>query len=457
MVGQGIIAALERRVPEGLRDDLDTRRRSMLALGVAGTLAVLCVPVAAVVFIAVGPGDRMLATVNTLLTGLLAGATEPLLRRGGLVWAAHWLAGLLFVGTVFGMRFGGGMFAPFVLLLPLTAALAAIVGGPRSGITWACACVSALLAFQVLGDPAQLLRDVVRVAHPDLFATVMAVMTIVLLTVFVVLSETTKREAIVQIAAATRRVEEATRDEQRARDLAAEAVAANAAKSAFLATMSHELRTPLNVILGYSEMALEDLEERGDDRVVEDLRRVHGAGQQLLGLISDVLDLSRIEAERLDLGREPFDLAAMIDELVTVLRPLATRNETRLITQESANMVVAGLDRARVRQIVHNLVSNAIKFTRRGEVRVQARTTATGLEISVQDTGIGIAPDKLELIFLPFTQADPSRTRRYEGSGLGLAISRRLCEVMGGTLSVTSAPGRGSTFVVRLPCTPRPM
>ena len=454
MVGQGIIAALERRVPEDLRIDLDVRRRSMLALGIAATISGFCIPVAILVFLVASPEDRLLGAINTLITALLAGATGPLLRRRGLVWAANWLAGLLFVGTLFGMRFGGGVFAPFVLILPLLPALAAIVGGRLSGVAWAGACTAALLLFQTLGDAPQMLRDLVRVEHPVALATATAIVVILVLTALVVLSEITKREAIVQIAAATRRLEEAVKDEQRARDLASEAVAANAVQSAFMATMSHELRTPLNIILGYSEMALEDLEERGDDKLAEDLRRVHGAGEQLLGLISDVLDLSHIEAERLELGREPFDAAALIGELTRSLRPTADRNGTELIMQTSADLVVAGLDRARVRQIVHSLVSNAIKFTRRGSVRVQARRTPAGLEISVQDTGIGIAPDKLELIFLPFTQADPSRTRRYEGSGLGLAIARRLCEVMGGTLSVTSAPNRGSTFTVRLPCTP---
>ena len=454
MVGQGIIAALERRVPEDLRIDLDVRRRSMLALGIAATISGFCIPVAILVFLVASPEDRLLGAINTLITALLAGATGPLLRRRGLVWAANWLAGLLFVGTLFGMRFGGGVFAPFVLILPLLPALAAIVGGRLSGVAWAGACTAALLLFQTLGDAPQMLRDLVRVEHPVALATATAIVVILVLTALVVLSEITKREAIVQIAAATRRLEEAVKDEQRARDLASEAVAANAVQSAFMATMSHELRTPLNIILGYSEMALEDLEERGDDKLAEDLRRVHGAGEQLLGLISDVLDLSHIEAERLELGREPFDAAALIGELTRSLRPTADRNGTELIMQTSADLVVAGLDRARVRQIVHSLVSNAIKFTRRGSVRVQARRTPAGLEISVQDTGIGIAPDKLELIFLPFTEADPSRTRRYEGSGLGLAIARRLCEVMGGTLSVTSAPNRGSTFTVRLPCTP---
>ncbi len=429
----------------------------MLAFGVAIAIAGFCVPVALVVFLAASPENRLLGAVNTLLTALLACATGPLLHRGGLAWAANWLAGLLFAGTLFGMRLGGGMFSPYVLILPLIPTMAAIVGGRLSGAVWAVLCTAALIGFQLVGDEATMLVDLVRVEHPGSLATATAITVVVLLTVFVVLSETTKREAIVQIAAAMRRVEEAVREEQRARDLAAEAIAANAAKSVFLATMSHELRTPLNVILGYSEIAIEDLQERGDDKIVEDVRRVHGAGHHLLGLISDVLDLSHIEAARLVINREPFDIGALLDELAGNLRPLADRNRITLVTQLGEDLRVAGLDRARVRQVVHNLLNNAIKFTRRGEVCLRARKTEGAIEVVVQDTGIGIEHDKLELIFLPFTQVDASRTRRYEGTGLGLAISRRLCEVMGGTLSVASTAGLGSTFTVRLPCTSAPM
>ena len=218
--------------------------------------------------------------------------------------------------------------------------------------------------------------------------------------------------------------------------------------------MSHELRTPLNIILGYSELALEHLEERGDDETAEDLRRVHGAGQHLLGLISDVLDLSRIEADRLEIGREPFDLDEMVREMVLSFQPLALSNTDELLAEVPLGLVVTGLDRTRVRQILLNLVSNAIKFTRNGQIRIRVRRDGEHhLDISVRDTGIGIPADKLAVIFLPFTQVDPSTTRRYEGSGLGLAISRRLAELMGGTLSVESSPGRGSTFTLRLPCT----
>jgi len=454
VIGQRIIAALERQVPEDLRGDLDTRRRSMMALGVAYTIAGLCVPLAGLIFALVGDDDRLIGTVNTLLTAGLALATGPLLRRAGLVWAASWLAALLFAGAVFALYMGGGVLSTFVQLFAVIAVLTTMIAGRNAGLAWAGLGVAAVVAIYLAGDTQELVRDLLRIRNPDLLAATTAVTIIVVLTIFAVLSEATKRDAIVQIAAATRRLEALVQEEQRARDLASEAVAANAAKSAFLATMSHELRTPLNIILGYSELALEQLEARGEDETAEDLRRVHGAGQHLLGLISDVLDLSRIEADRLELAHEAFDLDATIREVRLGFLPLALRNEDELLCEVPPGLVVTGLDHTRVRQVLLNLVSNAIKFTRGGQVRVTARRDddQRGVEIAVHDTGIGIPADKLAVIFLPFTQVDPTTTRRYEGSGLGLAISRRLCELMGGSLSVTSTPGRGSSFTLRLPC-----
>ncbi|MBK9752146.1 MAG: HAMP domain-containing histidine kinase [Nannocystis sp.] len=454
MIGQRIIAALERRVPEVLRGDLDTRRRSMMALGVAYTIAGFCVPLAGLIFVLVGHDDRLIGSINTLLTAGLALATGPLLRRAGLVWATSWLAALLFAGAVYALYMGGGVLSAFVQLFAVIAVLTTMIAGRNAGIVWAGLGVAAVLTIYLTGDTQELIGDLLRIRNPDLLAASTAITIIVVLTIFAVLSEATKRDAIVQIAAATRRLETLVQEEQRARDLASEAVAANAAKSAFLATMSHELRTPLNIILGYSELALEHLEARGDDDTAEDLRRVHDAGKHLLGLISDVLDLSRIEADRLELAHEAFDLDAMIREVRLGFLPLALRNEDELLSEVPPGLVVAGLDHTRVRQVLLNLVSNAIKFTRGGQVRITARRSddERGVEIEVRDTGIGIPADKLAVIFLPFTQVDPTTTRRYEGSGLGLAISRRLCELMGGSLSVASTPGRGSSFTLRLPC-----
>ncbi len=426
----------------------------MLALGVAATIVCFCPPLALLIYLVSDADQAVLGSVNTLVSAALAAFTGPLLYRGGLVWACHWLAGLLFVGVLFAMTQGGGVFSSFALIFPVIAVLATIIGGRTSGIAWTVASVVAVLVYGLQADRQQMLEDLLRGQHPELLAAVVISCVTIILTTFVVLSEATKREAIVQISTATRRLEEMVQTEQRARDLAAEAVAANAAKSAFLATMSHELRTPLNIIIGYSELALEHLEERGDEDTAEDLRRVHGAGQILLGLISDVLDISRIEAERIELARDPFDLADMIGEMILSFQPLAMRADITLRGAVGSELVVTGLDRTRVRQVLLNLVSNAIKFTHAGQVVVAAARADDGrsVEVSVRDSGIGIPPDKLDDIFLPFTQVDPSTTRRYEGSGLGLAISRRLCDLMGGSLTVTSSLGRGSTFIVRLPC-----
>jgi len=196
---------------------------------------------------------------------------------------------------------------------------------------------------------------------------------------------------------------------------------------------------------------LENLESRGDDEDADDLRKIHSAGQQLLGLISDVLDISRIEAERIELHAESFDLGALVDELVAMFRPLALRSESTLSALVPAGLEPVCLDKGRVRQVLINLLSNAVKFTHGGQVSLRVRGETNGVEVTVEDTGIGIPADKLEQIFEPFIQVDSSFTRRHDGTGLGLAICRRLCDLMGGRLTVRSILGQGTTFTLRLP------
>jgi signal transduction histidine kinase len=449
---RGIIAAMERLVPEGLRGDVDTRRRAQLTVGTTLTIivgAAAIIPV--LVFALPDPRLVLLAVLNTVATIVLAGLSLLLLRhRLGLVLAGNWIAGLLYVGTAFAVVAGGGVGAPFWVLLTLVPVLAAIIAGRTSGLVWLGLCVAFVVGlfglqsggvvFHSLGDPASEL--------PLTTAAMLAI--IVSLTVFTWLSETTKREAIEKIAETSQQLALALQDEQRSRDAAAQANAANAAKSAFLTTMSHELRTPLNVILGYGEIVLENLEERGDADDAEDVRKIHTAGLHLLGLISDVLDLSRIEAERIELRVETFDLGALVRELEATFRPLATRSGSTLTASVPAELEVC-LDQSRVRQILGHLLGNAVKFTRGGQVWLRVDAEASAIVITVEDTGIGIAADKLEQIFEPFTQVDGSFTRRHDGTGLGLAICRRLCDLMGGSLTVRSAPGRGTAFTLRLP------
>jgi signal transduction histidine kinase len=224
-------------------------------------------------------------------------------------------------------------------------------------------------------------------------------------------------------------------------------------KSQFLANMSHELRTPLNAIIGVSEMLREDAEALKQD--TEPLDRVLGAGRHLLALINDILDLSKIEAGRMELQLEDFALAPLIDGVVKTIEPLAAKNENHVAVKCDGAIGRLHADQMRLRQALLNLMSNANKFTERGTISVDARHAQENghdwITIAVADTGIGMTPEQMGKLFQEFSQADASTTRKYGGTGLGLAISKRFCEMMGGDITVESEVGRGSTFTIRLP------
>ena len=278
------------------------------------------------------------------------------------------------------------------------------------------------------------------------------------------------------------------------------AEAASQAKSAFLANMSHELRTPLNAIIGYSEMLQEEAEDLGQEDLIPDLQRIHGAGQNLLGLINDILDLSKIEAGKMDLYLETFDLGCLLQEVASLVKPMAEKNHNTLHVHYPPTIGSMHSDLTKVRQILLNLLSNAAKFTQQGAIGLQVdwewgsggdgewgsggvgewgsggvgqereieltQATVTPIHPSthppdhpsqicftVTDTGIGMTPEQIASLFQAFTQADASTTRKYGGTGLGLAISQRFCQMMGGTIAVESQVGQGSTFTVVLPTT----
>jgi PAS domain S-box-containing protein len=234
----------------------------------------------------------------------------------------------------------------------------------------------------------------------------------------------------------------------RARD---DALAASRAKSAFLANMSHELRTPLNAILGYSEMLLEEAVANNEEHAAEDLRRIHVAGKHLLALISDILDLSKIEAGRMDVRVTTFDVAELAREVASTSEPLAKQRKNAFHAECSPNVGKLESDLTKVRQIVLNLVGNACKFTEHGEVEFSVVAEGESVVFRVRDTGIGMTEDQLARLFTEFYQADSSTTRKYGGTGLGLSISRRFAQMLGGEISVTSTVGKGSTFSLKLP------
>ena len=247
------------------------------------------------------------------------------------------------------------------------------------------------------------------------------------------------------------KVEERTREvEEKSRQLEV----ASQHKSQFLASMSHELRTPLNAIIGLTEMMVTNAARFGTEKAAEPLRRVHRAGSHLLGLINQVLDLSKIEAGKLELSPDWVNLTPLINEVVDTARPLAEQNNNRLVVKCQENLGSLTVDPMRLRQILLNLLSNACKFTKQGEVTLLARklvNEGNWIEFAVSDTGIGMTPEQQAKLFEEFTQADSSTARQYGGTGLGLAITRKLARMMGGDVTLTSEAGKGSTFTVRLP------
>src|SRR5499426_10535 len=225
-------------------------------------------------------------------------------------------------------------------------------------------------------------------------------------------------------------------------------------KSQFVASMSHELRTPLNAIIGLTEMMVTNATRFGTEKAQEPLQRVNRAGTHLLGLINQVLDLSKIEAGKLEFNPQTVQLAPLINEVIGTAGQLAEKNKNRLVVDAQENLGVLTVDPMRLRQILLNLLSNACKFTKQGEVKLQARRVANGgngIELAVVDTGIGMTAEQQAKLFEEFSQADAATARRFGGTGLGLAITRKLARMMGGDVTVTSEQGKGSVFTVRLP------
>jgi signal transduction histidine kinase/DNA-binding response OmpR family regulator len=264
------------------------------------------------------------------------------------------------------------------------------------------------------------------------------------------------RDELAELATAFNRMSERLKAARERVEVArAAAEDANRAKSSFLANMSHELRTPMNAIIGYTEMLTEDAEDLGQDDFIPDLKKILAAGKHLLALINDVLDLSKIEAGKMTLYLEEFEVAALIDDVATTIQPLVDKNANRLIVDLDPRAGMLKADETKVRQTLFNLLSNASKFTNQGTITLEARRHEREgrdwLTFKVSDTGIGMSEQQMAKVFDEFTQADSSTTRKFGGTGLGLTISKKFCQMMGGDITVASEEGHGTRFTVELP------
>jgi signal transduction histidine kinase len=309
------------------------------------------------------------------------------------------------------------------------------------GIATASAVALAAAAWRVLAGPV-----------PGVVPAIAAIVTpIVALPLILYL-----QHAIRRLSASQRALTELTR---RLSAATSEAELASRAKTDFLARMSHELRTPLNAVIGYSEILLEDAPEGLSASQIADLKRINSAGKHLLSMVNDVLDLSKIEAGRMDVTVQPIELGKFLDDLAATSRRLVTANGNEFFLERPEDLGMVEGDATKLRQIVLNLLSNAAKFTQQGRITLavarEAHPAGDWIRIDVRDTGIGIEREALTRLFTNFTQAGPAIAGKYGGTGLGLALSRRLCRLMGGDISAESAPGGGSCFTLRIPASLR--
>ena len=453
-VGRGFLRSLEQGLPSSLRASTDLRRRALFTQSLALLILAAGFVFAFLVYFLVDTEYRLLGTVNCLLFCGSAGFGLAIVRRGYLHLAGNWIVALLTLGIGYAVVAGGGVRAPFAVALPIIPVISIVISGQRSGIIWALIIAAFLGIVESMRVSGFVFPDHGMGQGLETLTLTALLASLGLLAWISSFSEDLKLRAIRVVEEAAEQRDRAVAEQAKAETAAEQAIAANVAKSAFLATMSHELRTPLNAIIGYSELVEEELGEALGEHV-ESMRRIRNAGQHLVHLISDILDLARLEADRLEIRPEPFEFKALLEDLAVTFQPLAHKRGNSIIARCDLDVGTLFHDRVRLRQIMINLLGNAIKFTEDGMITLSAKRTRIDgriwIEITVTDTGVGIPPEKLGMIFDSFVQVDSSFNRSYEGSGLGLAIVRKLCIMMGGAVRVTSTVGSGTTLTLRIP------
>jgi signal transduction histidine kinase/CheY-like chemotaxis protein len=418
--------------------DEDLLRRGRAFILLCAVLTVSAVISGMVMVIAPPPGTTSLAMLAVIAPGTMNYMLGIVLTRRGLVdvagvFISASLTIILFLYTIYSNIINDVI---WFFSIPIFIAAYAV----RPTLLWAVAAfnVGALaLVYQLVPH---------RAAAEDPFAKITTAIILICLLTAISFVQSLITQGLFRET--TQAMHHMDRLRQQAEHAQHAAELASQAKSTFLANMSHELRTPLNAIIGYSEILMEDSD---NEEARSDLNRIHTAGQHLLTLINDILDLSKIEAGRMVVYPERFNLKEFLDQLVATLRPMAQRNHDALVLTVEGELGMVHTDRTKLRQILLNLLSNAIKFTEQGTVTLRAWRDGSTLVFEIEDTGIGMDEATLGRIFQDFVQADASTTRKYGGTGLGLSLTRKLLGLMDGDISATSEPGHGSRFVVRMP------
>lgn len=383
-----------------------------------------------------------------LCAGLCFFSLPVLLRLGLPPKLLAPLVGLLIAGlfTFIGLTSRGLHTTSYksILAMPL---LGFLLGGVGTGLTFIGLGMTSVLGLYVIHISGIQLKSVATVTQLHHLQAFIFLLLLPLFGMILWFYDSSRKRAV-SVA------NEALADLAEAKELAE---SANTSKSTFLANVSHELRTPLNAIIGYAELLREESLEEGRGSVVNDAEKIRTAGEHLLSLINDLLDISKIEAQKLKLDTEPFSIDELLQEVVLLVEPMIDKNDNTLETMIQQNIGLLEGDRLRIKQILLNLLSNAAKFTVNGTVTLKAQALdkdgTEWLSLCVEDTGIGMSMTQKMVIFQPYEQAKGT-SQKFGGTGLGLSLTQKLCEMMGGSIKVTSQPELGSQFLVMLPRKP---
>ncbi|MCB9755490.1 MAG: hypothetical protein H6713_36625 [Myxococcales bacterium] len=452
-------AFVEEGLPRAMVMNAEAAHRVGVAVFISVACGVLALAFIPLLLLVAEPRAGLVGSAYCLVISGLFLVTPVLLRRSSsLLVAGNWLTALAFIGFTYAAVYDGGLRSAlsvgFVIVVPISL----LIAGLRSGIAWGAivgVTLVSLYALELRGAlPGRALED-----PRDWLALALAghLIVITIITWLIIHFERLRVEGMGLAVEVERRMTRATLEEFEARAFARQTDVSHRAKAAFMATMSHELRTPLNAMIGYAEELSEGVvdEEIEPEEQIELLNQIIASGRHLVTMISDVLELSQFDASRFSYELERFELLPFFNELIATLEPLALAKGIELTCELPTDPTHINSDPMQLRRVLTALLSNAIKFTEEGSVRCFLRGVglagASGVEISIEDTGIGIPAERLDDIFQPFQQVDGSRSRAFEGAGLGLALAKHITDGLGGSISVASKLGEGSCFTVRLP------